>query len=288
MRRIPFAPSDTDAVVAFCDANGGIHDARLLLSLTSDPSGVFVVADGAGIAMVATVIDRTRNVAESANLEMLGLRTRLPPAAYVDLVIEPARAFVHAGARRALHVVLTPSLLPADGADEALRAAGFSLAYEVFEMRRPASAASVELAPLPPGWSWTDLDASRADVAHAALAEMFEDAIATQLIPLGDFQKGVASGAVSWRVLQDGDRIAGLVRAVPHRDHGELRILGRVPSYRGRGLGPRLVAEGLRLLRQTGDVELSVEAANDRALGLYRRFGFEVVARTPVFGLKMR
>ena len=66
--------------------------------------------------------------------------------------------------------------------------------------------------------------------------------------------------------------------------------MGRLPAYRGRGLGPRLVAEGLRLLARAGagDVELQVEADNERALDLYRRFGFDVVARTPVFGIAFR
>ena len=56
-------------------------------------------------------------------------------------------------------------------------------------------------------------------------------------------------------------------------------------------MGPRLVAEGLRVLARGGDghvdvdVDLYVEADNDRALDLYRRFGFEEKARIPVFGL---
>ena len=67
-------------------------------------------------------------------------------------------------------------------------------------------------------------------------------------------------------------------------------MLGRVPAYRGRGLGPRLVAEGLRVLREAGagDVNLSVEVSNEQALALYRRFGFEVLTRTPVFALTLR
>jgi ribosomal protein S18 acetylase RimI-like enzyme len=110
------------------------------------------------------------------------------------------------------------------------------------------------------------------------------------LIPLEDFRQRVASGAARWRALLDGERIAGLVRVVPHGAEGEVRILGRVPAYRGQGLGPRLLSEGLRLLRAAaaGDVMLHVEAANDRALDLYRRFGFEVVTRTPVFARPLR
>ena len=106
--------------------------------------------------------------------------------------------------------------------------------------------------------------------------------------------QAVVSGASRWYVLLDGDRLAGLVQIALHGAggaiQGEVRTIGRVPTYRGRGVGPRLVAEGLRLLRAggAGDVDLSVEADNERALDLYRRFAFEVVARTPVFALALR
>jgi ribosomal protein S18 acetylase RimI-like enzyme len=291
LRRIPFAPGDADALVAFCDANGGTHDTRLLLRLTSGEEGVVVVGDDDGTRLAAIVVDRIRNGADAANLETIGVRAPLPADAYIRLVVEPSVAFVRSGERRALHVIVPPAPTPAAGAEAALRDAGFSHLYDTYEMRRPQSAPLPEApAPLPGGWSWVVVDEARAEEAHAALVEMFRDALATSVMPLADFRAAVASGAAVWRALLDGERIAGVVRVLAHGARGELRILGRAPAYRGRGLGPRLVGEGLRLLREAGagDVDLSVEVANESALSLYLRFGFEVVTRTPVFGLALR
>jgi ribosomal protein S18 acetylase RimI-like enzyme len=114
---------------------------------------------------------------------------------------------------------------------------------------------------------------------------MFRDAASTSAKPLADFRQAVMSGVARWRALLDGDRIAGLVRVASDGARGQVRVLGRVPAYRGQGLGARLMTEALRVLAAggAGDVELDVEAANERALDLYRRFGFEVVERTPAF-----
>jgi len=295
LRRRPFAPAEADTVVAFCAAHGQVHDLTLvralLLDLSSDPVGVTVLEDGGGIALVASVVDRIRNGADAANLETLGVRT--PPAAseFIRLVVEPAIVFARAGERSALQVPLPASLADAGGFDEALRAAGFAHAYDCFEMRRPPSAPPpAPPAPLPPGWSWVDVDAARVDAAHAALLEMFRHAPSTSAKPLADFRKAVVSGVARWRALLDGDRIAGLVRTSSDGTRGKVRVLGRVPAYRGQGLGPRLMTEALRLLDAAGaaDVELDLEAANNRALDLYRNFGFEVVTRTPVFMLPLR
>lgn len=87
------------------------------------------------------------------------------------------------------------------------------------------------------------------------------------------------------QVLLHGDRIAGLVRLVaPERGVGKINMVGRIPAYRGRGVGPRLVARALHALVERGAtrVTLDVEAANARAVRLYQRFGFTVETRTPV------
>ena len=69
-----------------------------------------------------------------------------------------------------------------------------------------------------------------------------------------------------------------------------MRTVARAPAYRGRGVGPLAVAEALRVLRESGapDIELSVEAGNERALDLYRRFAFEVTGRTRVLALELQ
>jgi mycothiol synthase len=64
---------------------------------------------------------------------------------------------------------------------------------------------------------------------------------------------------------------------------GWIGQIGVLPTHRGRGLGRMLLEWGVTYLRArgAGDVELAVEAANELALGLYRRTGFEPAAEWP-------
>ena len=64
---------------------------------------------------------------------------------------------------------------------------------------------------------------------------------------------------------------------------GEIRILGVLPEWRGRGLGRELLRWGVAHLRSGGAglIQLSVEAENELALGLYRRTGFEPTVEWP-------
>jgi ribosomal protein S18 acetylase RimI-like enzyme len=56
-----------------------------------------------------------------------------------------------------------------------------------------------------------------------------------------------------------------------------------LPRWRGRGLGRELLRWGIALCRARGAerIELSVEALNERALGLYRTDGFEPTIEWP-------
>jgi mycothiol synthase len=64
---------------------------------------------------------------------------------------------------------------------------------------------------------------------------------------------------------------------------GEIRLVGVLPQWRGRGLGRELLRWGVAQLRArgAGRIQLSVEAENELALGLYRRTGFEPVVEWP-------
>lgn len=157
-------------------------------------------------------------------------------------------------------------------------------------MHRPAGE-TVPAQPLEAGWRWVSLDERRVEEAHAAIAAAFGDVPSFGLSPLPDFRRAVAAGPDLWQALLDDERIVSLLRVLPgEAGTGKIGMLGRIPSHRGRGLGPRLLARALRLLAEHGsrDVTLDVEAANADALGLYQRFGFHVATRTPVFGLALR
>ena len=71
---------------------------------------------------------------------------------------------------------------------------------------------------------------------------------------------------------------------------GYVAFVGVVPAWRGRGLGRELLCWGITRLRDAGvgTIELNVEAANDRALELYRRTGFEPKVEWPHYALPVR
>jgi mycothiol synthase len=71
------------------------------------------------------------------------------------------------------------------------------------------------------------------------------------------------------------------------RRRGEVGIVGLLPEWRGRGLGRQLLRWGIGYLRSVGfsEIELSVEARNERALGLYREEGFVAGVEWPHFVL---
>jgi mycothiol synthase len=75
--------------------------------------------------------------------------------------------------------------------------------------------------------------------------------------------------------LEDGGGVGARV--------GEVSLVGVVPQWRGRGLGRELLRWGVAELRARGAerIQLSVEARNELALGLYRRTGFEPAVEWP-------
>ncbi|AFZ67271.1 GNAT family N-acetyltransferase [Deinococcus peraridilitoris] len=80
----------------------------------------------------------------------------------------------------------------------------------------------------------------------------------------------------------------GLWQAYPSHLHIDL-----LPRAQGAGNGRRLIGTLLGALRAANSpgVHLGVGARNERAIGFYRRLGFQELARTPgavTFGMKLR
>jgi ribosomal-protein-alanine N-acetyltransferase len=79
---------------------------------------------------------------------------------------------------------------------------------------------------------------------------------------------------------EDPGDIAGYIVADTVPNHGtpigHVKDLAVRPDDRGRGIGRRLLERGLAVMdgRGAGRVKLEVREGNDRAIGLYRDFGF--------------
>jgi ribosomal-protein-alanine N-acetyltransferase len=90
-----------------------------------------------------------------------------------------------------------------------------------------------------------------------------------ELLVLEDEREGVIGYAVLWCIL----------------DQGELANVAVTPRLRGRGLGTHLLARVLEVARARGVemVFLEVRPSNERAVDLYRRFGFTDVGRRKAY-----
>jgi ribosomal protein S18 acetylase RimI-like enzyme len=119
-------------------------------------------------------------------------------------------------------------------------------------------------------------------------------------VALGDWQSFLRSPA--WCdgaaiTAFDGEEIAGSVAAYPNeavsqhtgRKAADTEFVFVRPAWRRRGIAAYLVAESLRYLKHLGceAAFLEVSAANESALDLYRRLGYEVVDQTGLYTLEL-
>jgi ribosomal protein S18 acetylase RimI-like enzyme len=81
---------------------------------------------------------------------------------------------------------------------------------------------------------------------------------------------------LSWVSVYHGI-IIGWCVAEKHQeqDRNELVSLYVLPSYHGRGVGPKLLQTALAWLGNEKDIFLHVVSYNERAICFYKRFGFE-------------
>lgn len=89
-----------------------------------------------------------------------------------------------------------------------------------------------------------------------------------------------------WRLYSIGSSDVGVLMMNPHPDQNgiELVYLGVTPEFRGRGLGKRMLAEGIRAAAEADQrmMFLAVDCGNAYANDLYSQFGFVELARRRV------
>jgi mycothiol synthase len=117
----------------------------------------------------------------------------------------------------------------------------------------------------PTAMTWTP-----AVIAHVNASPDFDPTGILIVSPESDPERPIAFTRIE--LFPEADAITGAVG-----------LIGVLPEWRGRGLGRELLRWGVAELRRrgAGRVELSVEAANERATTLYRAHGFEPAIEWP-------
>jgi mycothiol synthase len=224
--------------------------------------------------------------------------TTADPHLVAAIVVDPAHrgtgtvartlldALVAAGRdRRAERIVLWMNGVD-DGTDAIVRAAGFELAGEQFQMR--VGLPLGEVPQWPPGItvrsfvpgrddeSWVRVN-NRAFLGHPDQGDWSETTLQRRIVePWFD--------PAGFLLAVSPDGLAGFCWTKVHEDPrdgrlGEIYVIGVDPDHQGTGLGRALTVGGLDHLHRDRECPtgmLYVDAANPPALGLYRALGFTV------------
>ncbi|MFC1462853.1 GNAT family N-acetyltransferase [Verrucomicrobiota bacterium] len=94
---------------------------------------------------------------------------------------------------------------------------------------------------------------------------------------LRDIQASYLSGGGTFRILESDGRIAGSYGLHPTTcQKCELRKMYLLPELKGRGLGKMMMEDALRLAKDMGFGEMTLETNSrlNEASGLYKKYGF--------------
>jgi mycothiol synthase len=182
--------------------------------------------------------------------------------------------------------------MPAPGAEGFARARGHAEVRTFWELEHRGDAREPAW---PDGCAATAFDGSETDFAawndvyNASFADNWHAVVSTP-----ETERRIAARPGFRRdglllARRDG-RCVGFCRCDVRADAGEVAVLGVVPEARGTGLGRALLRWGVGFLRaqRPRRVTLHVDGANETALRLYRREGFEVARERRIWSRALR
>lgn len=81
-------------------------------------------------------------------------------------------------------------------------------------------------------------------------------------------------------VAESDGAVVGVCRLFLHPDKNQLQAIYVLPEFQGRGVGSALWEEAVRHFNPKLPTVVQVAAANDRAIGFYKRLGFKETGKT--------
>jgi ribosomal protein S18 acetylase RimI-like enzyme len=253
----------------------------LLTTLVRGPDCVLELGDGEGPALLAVLADCADNMADAADLALIGHRPGLASHALAEAALVWGLAQARRGPRSHLEVSGPElGLLSA----ESLQRSVFKEAFRIVDMERPPG-------PPPERLRLADLEPSLIPSLHETSARAFASVPGVFISPLSEFTPRMLACPIPPRLVLAGEQVVGFIRVeLEPGGTGVVQSLGRHPDYSGLGLGPLLLSEAIHLLteRGAGPIRLEVAAENERALSLYLRAGFSAVRSVSTWRRRLR
>jgi GNAT superfamily N-acetyltransferase len=260
---------------------------RIVENLVRDQSYVLEYVDEDGFRALLAVVDTCKNVDDAANLELLALRDRLPTTALPDIV-NWAVEVASKGPCRNLDIELWT---PHGPLEAGLAHLDFAKAYAMFRMEWRGELPGNSPSTLPLGARWQVLEPSRVAEFYAVMTLAFSQVPGASVPSREEMTQTLRRRTYLPEVLVCDDRVIAFAdtRIYEHGE-GEIYAVGRHPAWRGQGLGDAIVWRALQRLcaRGVNRIRLEVAAVNDDALSLYRRHGFTIAEKLPVWRLSLR
>lgn len=272
----PFNREKLREIVDFCEANPAKPTwdttmvSRFILELSSSPANVLDLHTHQVRVAVAVVLDKTENQGQNATVEIVGIDKNVDKRAVYQAMFDAARELPLHG-KSGFEMTFHQSL---SWAPHFAQANGMKLYYRSVDMIHmnldcpPADFSGIsEAAPS------DDRD------VYDVLVSSFKSNPETSIPPFEDWKNSRAASTKIWIVREGGSISAFLsLLRTPH-ENPEIRTIGVREECRGRGLGKNLLCHALQFLRESGEHKcaLGVAVANERALGLYKNVGFQIV-----------
>ncbi len=257
---------------------------RFLTEFISSEDLIFDSLDENGRAGVAVLLDKVNNPANDACLEIIGLRSDVNQAELISNFISLSLARTPT-AKNGVQLAL-PQGFPLDSLSNSQQLDHY---YDVYNMER-SELASVKEETFP---QVVAAQSSDSQSIYQVLCRSFEKNPDTSIPDFKSWTRGFLGSPRShffaWR---EGNQIIGFTNLIQDEDTNavEIRTIGVLPDFQGRGIGHKLLKFSLRKSHELGCTRchLSVALTNQKALKLYQSVGFKVVEKSSCYRVALR
>lgn len=128
------------------------------------------------------------------------------------------------------------------------------------------------------GWLATYINEDRGITADDILAKDF-----TGPERMARWKKPILEQRDMVRILvaKDGNKVVAFISLEKGDKENKLGAVYVLPEYQGRGIGKRLIEQGLQWLGSEKNIILDVVIYNDKAIAIYEKLGFKKMGEPP-------